>query len=179
MVKTKRCTKCDRRRSADSFCGDRSREDGLFPWCKSCHRESSARRRAGLSKEELSKRSSAQRAKRDANKTLREHYLAYQTVYGLETRYGITPQELVAMADRQGRACAICKTRFPRPSSGAPTGRGRLNIDHDHATGKVRGLLCGSCNTGLGNFKDNIEFLMAAITYLEQHAIVVSRAKSK
>lgn len=42
----------------------------------------------------------------------------------------------------------------------------KLSIDHDHATGKIRGLLCKSCNSALGLFEDNVDFLRSAIDYL-------------
>lgn len=45
----------------------------------------------------------------------------------------------------------------------------RLAIDHDHMTGKVRGILCSDCNTGLGKYRDNIQLLGKAIEYLKQH----------
>jgi hypothetical protein len=64
---------------------------------------------------------------------------------------------------RQNGRCALC--------GGPPTERG-LVIDHCHRSGKVRALLCSSCNKGLGFFRDDPERLTAAITYLENHADV-------
>ena len=59
----------------------------------------------------------------------------------------------------QGGFCAICK--------GLETGHlGRFVVDHDHMTGKVRGLLCWSCNVGIGHLKDNPEILISAAYYL-------------
>jgi hypothetical protein len=43
-------------------------------------------------------------------------------------------------------------------------------LDHDHASGEIRGVLCGQCNSGLGWFKDNIEVMEKAAAYLEQHS---------
>jgi len=71
-------------------------------------------------------------------------------------RYGLTLEEYRAILARQGGVCAICR-RADR----------RLCVDHCHATGKVRGFLCGPCNTGLGCLGDNPEFLRAAIEYLD------------
>jgi hypothetical protein len=45
-----------------------------------------------------------------------------------------------------------------------------LSVDHDHATGKIRGLLCRSCNLGIGNLKDNIEILYKSIFYLQKYS---------
>ena len=58
--------------------------------------------------------------------------------------------------------CAICKS--PTPNT-----KGRWNVDHDHVTGAVRGILCGQCNGGLGFFRDSTEALKSAISYLIKH----------
>lgn len=71
--------------------------------------------------------------------------------------YGVTSDGLAELETAQGGRCAICGT--------TPSGR-RLAIDHDHTTGKVRGLLCGSCNTGLGLLGDTAEGIEAALRYL-------------
>jgi len=60
-----------------------------------------------------------------------------------------------------GDVCVICE-------KSCPSGR-RLAVDHEHSTGTIRGLLCINCNKGLGNFKDNIELLEAAIQYLKNY----------
>lgn len=64
----------------------------------------------------------------------------------------------------QRRRCAICGKR-----RSDKVGR-RLVVDHDHKTGKVRGLLCSNCNNGLGRFKDSLLLLNAALTYLRRAA---------
>ena len=76
----------------------------------------------------------------------------------LKNWYGITPEQFDAMLAAQGHRCAICQTELTRPC-----------LDHDHGpSNAVRGVLCTLCNTGLGGFRDNPEFLRAAITYLER-----------
>jgi Recombination endonuclease VII len=67
------------------------------------------------------------------------------------------------LRDEQGGRCAICRT----PEGECP-GK-RLHLDHDHRTGAVRGMLCGNCNPGLGQFKDDPARLQAAIDYLNRH----------
>jgi hypothetical protein len=49
-----------------------------------------------------------------------------------------------------------------------PQGRGTFHVDHCHETGKIRGLLCHSCNTGIGKLGDNLEGLQKAVSYLER-----------
>lgn len=73
----------------------------------------------------------------------------------LVRRYGITLADYVAMLRAQGGGCAICGQK--------PTRR-NLAVDHDHATGKVRGLLCAPCNTGLGTLES--DFPAKAADYL-------------
>lgn len=75
--------------------------------------------------------------------------------------YGLTQEEYLKMLEKQNDSCAICRT------SNAGGKNGVWQIDHDHETGKVRGLLCWPCNAGLGQFKDNTEFLRSAAKYLE------------
>ena len=81
--------------------------------------------------------------------------LRYQN-YRLKKRYGITIKNYWDLVAKQNGVCLICNK-----SDGH-----KLHIDHDHKTGKVRGLLCGSCNRGLGMFKEDIKHLKSAIKYL-------------
>ncbi len=68
------------------------------------------------------------------------------------------------MEAAQGGVCAICGLPETRVVKGKLN---RLAVDHDHTTGRVRGLLCFRCNTCLGRFEDNVELLRAAEAYLE------------
>jgi len=88
--------------------------------------------------------------------------------YHLMRRYGITAADADAMYEAQGGMCAICGER---PAA---------HVDHDHSTGVVRSLLCFTCNSGLGNFRDDIELVRLAAAYLEMHegAAVKARAAS-
>jgi hypothetical protein len=79
--------------------------------------------------------------------------------YHLTRRYGITAAEADHRLALQGGLCAICKT--------APA----QHVDHDHATGAVRALLCFNCNGGLGQFKDDPHVLRAAAEYVQFHTL--------
>ena len=74
-------------------------------------------------------------------------------------RYGITHDEYEKMLAAQNGVCAICQ--------GEETKRWtHFSVDHNHETGEVRGLLCHTCNTGLGQFQDSPELLAEAANYL-------------
>lgn len=77
-------------------------------------------------------------------------------------QYGIKKAEYDEMLLSQAGVCAICH----QPTNHKK--HKRLSVDHDHATGKVRGLLCHTCNVGLGAFKDDVARLTAAIAYLSR-----------
>ena len=77
----------------------------------------------------------------------------------LRSKYGRTEAEYNALADAQGGVCAICG-RNDRARA--------LHVDHDHTTGRVRGLLCNTCNRCLGLLKDDAAVLRSAIAYLER-----------
>jgi len=80
--------------------------------------------------------------------------------YLYKAKYGITIQEYDELLASQNHCCKIC-------GRDTPNGQGRFVIDHNHLTNEIRGLLCSTCNTGLGNFFDNPEFLEKATHYLK------------
>lgn len=77
----------------------------------------------------------------------------------LKWRYGITLEEREQMIIEQNGKCAICGVHVDS----------KAHTDHCHTTGKVRGILCTTCNRGLGYFKDSAEIIQNAIRYLEKH----------
>lgn len=85
-----------------------------------------------------------------------------QRAWRIKKSYGVTTDQYNHMMVMQSDRCAICLTdEKPR--------YGYWHIDHDHQTGKVRGLLCEHCNHGLGKFSDDADNMRAAIKYLEVH----------
>lgn len=76
-------------------------------------------------------------------------------------KYGLTETDYQALLIAQGMCCGICLGK-------EPGGRGDWHLDHDHFTGKIRGLLCHNCNLALGLFKDSISNLTRAIGYLSK-----------
>ena len=83
----------------------------------------------------------------------------------LENTYGLTRADLEALFNKQGGKCAICR----RPGTYGRT-RGGLGVDHNHATGMVRGLLCYSCNTALGLTRDSLDLLQSMMDYVRRTA---------
>lgn len=82
----------------------------------------------------------------------------------VQRRYGLSPEQVTGMFEACGFKCQCCGTAV------LPAGQGHAkkdvgNIDHDHATGKVRGVLCNPCNQALGLLKDNPQM---AVAYLER-----------
>lgn len=82
-----------------------------------------------------------------------------ELAYRLAKRYGLPIEEARAIAATKPDKCDICKQ---------PTEPRKLHYEHCHETGKFRGWACQNCNHGLGNFKDNPEWLRAAADYLER-----------
>ena len=103
----------------------------------------------------LSKKNAAQKRWRDKNK----NYTATKLRQWRLSKLGLSETDYNNMLVTQANTCAICKLR-------CKSGR-MLSVDHCHATGTVRGLLCRSCNLMLGNAHDSVLMLKAAIFYLE------------
>lgn len=77
----------------------------------------------------------------------------------LRKEYGITLKERNKMAEKQDNCCLVCKV--PESTLTRP-----LNIDHNHTTRKIRGLLCGNCNTAISLVKEDVNILRSLIIYL-------------
>ena len=144
----RRCGHCNQTKKLSEF----SRSKNKSSWCRDCCAENARKWRAGNL--ERARQYDRDRADRQKTGPARE----WQRFYRWLSRYGLTPEDYHVMFEAQDGVCAICGT--------SPDER-PLNIDHDHETGQVRGLLCGRCNTGLGHFGDDVDRLRSAISYLE------------
>ncbi len=87
----------------------------------------------------------------------------YIFVHNLQRSYGLTTVEYSKLLKSQNGVCAICKKKETRKKIK------RLAVDHNHETGKIRGLLCNNCNNGLGRFGDDPKILKSAVKYLERN----------
>ena len=100
------------------------------------------------------------RNKRD-NKSRKDSY---------KRNYGLTLQEVTAMFEQQRGLCACCGN--PERSIVRKTGEIKmLHIDHDHTTGKIRGLLCQDCNMALGHMLDSSERIQLLLDYARRHGL--------
>ena len=174
-MQTKFCRGCQIEKPADQFHKAKKESDGLQYRCIVCSKKYHADRyeaqkekirtqveayRAN-NKEKLTRASEVWRAN-NVDKVKR-----YQRVTNLK-KFGLSIEAYEAMAAKQNNCCAICNS----PETfihGATKEVAKLAVDHCHTTGKVRKLLCKSCNNGLGLFKDNVGILTAAIAYIKEH----------
>lgn len=161
----KNCPKCNKTKPLSEFHRrnkngrqSRDRKTGKLldkrthtSWCKRCRTEHQRIDRAQLQ---------ANGEQKKISKRL------YPQVW--EVEYGITVDQYERLVQVQNNLCAICELPELTKHHQGGTLR-RLSVDHDHATGKVRGLLCRTCNMAIGNFKENIEIMKKAIAYMEIH----------
>lgn len=94
-----------------------------------------------------------------------EKYWESQHASSLKRNYSISLDLYKDMFNSQGGTCAICNKPESKPRK---NGAYHLSVDHNHVTGKIRGLLCNNCNRAIGMFKDDIDALKKAIEYLER-----------
>jgi hypothetical protein len=136
------CPKCKKELSLSEFYN--CKRDGTQSKCKKCKLQNNAESRA---------------KHRQANK---------ESVFWAKRKmeYGITKEEFLKMKEEQNNLCAICKKPESRKRNNEIVS---LCIDHNHETGYIRALLCSSCNSGIGYFKENIEVIKSAIKYLERY----------
>ncbi len=82
----------------------------------------------------------------------------YKREYCFKTKYNLTLDEHLSLYIRQNGCCAICKKATPLD---------KIQVDHNHKTNRVRGLLCRNCNLILGHAKDNMQILSNAVAYIQ------------
>lgn len=110
---------------------------------------------------------------RDRNRSEYNNYAAMwraknpekQMASEIKALYGLELEQYKGILEKQAYKCSICsKDHLPSAK------KGRLAVDHNHKTGRVRGLLCMACNSGIGHFKDSPEILEKAVAYLKKHS---------
>lgn len=144
----KQCSTCREKKELTEFNKDKRSTTGFCFECKKCR---SKRRK--LSQHKISA----------YNKKWRSENLEYAKLrdkrHNLKRNFRLTLEEYEHMKAAQNYGCAICQKN--RSSI-----KKDLCVDHDHETGKIRGLLCDNCNRGIGLLQDNINLLHKAIEYL-------------
>lgn len=160
------CKHCEIVRPTSDFYRDAAAADGLRPECKACTRVRRKRWYDTNREREIARARAWQRANRErASATQRrnnarpERKRKSRDAYYRRT-FGISADGFDALLAAQGGGCAICGRRPERDAS--------LHLDHCHDTGRIRGILCLSCNQALGHFHDDPALLEAAARYLHQ-----------
>lgn len=180
-METKTCSVCKEKKPLTQFRKDSSREDGIHRTCNDCNNVSQrqwysrnkekARR---IASENYQKNKDAINAKRRQDRLnnpesvrakANSHYNPINSKIRGWKQAGIknmTYDKYLQMLEDQNNSCALCgrhKDSFKK----------QLSVDHNHSTGAVRGLLCASCNGGIGKLNDSIEMLEKAIKYLKNY----------
>lgn len=153
------CSKCNREQADDEFpiqTGGRKNSRYLSRRCRTCINEGQRER---YSKE----------AQRGYRKTRYQKDPDYKARHHLWHNYRIRLSDYEKLLNAQGGVCAICGADKSLNRIGAS----RFHVDHDHSTGKVRGILCINCNVGLSRFYDKPHLLRKAATYLNSEPPVI------
>ena len=143
-MKIKICGKCKEPKLVSEF-RKYNRTGGYQSYCKPC--------------ENAYKVAWHKRNRTVANKKAKDWYYKNRdkvSAYGRKERYGLMNDTYELMLKKQENSCAICLLPFVKTP----------HVDHCHKTGKIRGLLCSSCNTGLGAFKDDVPTIQNALDYI-------------
>ncbi len=152
-MEEKYCKDCDSKKPVDQFyTGTNKGKPCLSTYCKPCTRiRQKAYGERTYTKEERSEKHRQWRAKNP--EAMKRHRLKK-----IADSYGIDLEDVKRVSERT--ACDICGSDY------------RLSVDHCHTTLKVRGLLCGKCNSALGFFKDDIEIMRKAIEYVQNEGLL-------
>lgn len=155
---SKICAKCKEEKALQEFNKSNQTSDGLSRHCKFCiktyFKEYYKKNKRKIDKKNLNwAKENKDKMSEFGKRHFKKNFNKIKSKR-IKYRYNITIEEYSKMLEEQDYQCKICKEIKA------------LCIDHDHKTGKVRGLLCGKCNRGIGFFNDNIKSLHNAIDYL-------------
>ena len=151
-MSTKYCPKCADARPVAEFYTNKSRPDGLSSYCKT---HSKAQQNARYSRDPNMR--ARMRAQAKAWQQTHREYLNKRQKYAGRGRQG-TEAEYAQLLARAAGKCEICSATCS------------LHVDHNHTTGKLRGMLCFNCNTAIGKLQDSPELLEKAAAYLRERA---------
>lgn len=143
--KEKSCTKCDEVKPLSDFSNLCVGTYGKHPQCKACLSIASTKRYWN-------------------SEESRQKAIKQSTNSNRKSKYGITPEQYEDLLRSQNYCCSVCNIHLDKSRFGLIG-----QLDHNHATGKIRGILCAQCNTGLGNFYENEDVLLKAIQYLRNN----------
>jgi hypothetical protein len=173
----KHCHVCGKRKPLSDFYRAQGMRDGHRNDCKACNLAAKARRHAADPRPNIERarrwqRENPERVKASRRRRRQDPEVKQRERAGhLRRKFGITTEQYDAMLAAQQGGCAICG-RTPRAGSS-------LHVDHDHATGAVRALLCFSCNAAIGHLRDEAERVERVLRYLTSHdpeAVAMTRA---
>lgn len=140
-METKICKTCQTEKPVSDYPRHSKYKGGTRPHCTPCHQAS-------------------ERVSYHLNKHKRPYNYEEDKSRKLKKEYGIDYAQYLELLQTQNGKCAICGT--------SSTGKRKaFHVDHCHKTGKIRGLLCGNCNSGIGNLRDDVGLLEQAIKYLK------------
>lgn len=161
----KTCRMCEQHKPMDDFHANRRERDGRRGECRECF--NAYQRERWLAREDIRQSKAIRDAEWRRNNPDRQK--AIHRRHNLKRNYGMTVGQYEAMLRAQSSGCAACGSK--------DNGDSRFDtfaVDHDHRTGKVRGLLCSQCNFALGHVNDDPDRLMALAAYLLQHSDVLT-----
>lgn len=159
----KRCTGCNQTLLIDAYGKVKQKDGGIKrrSRCKACENKVSKQWMQEFpDRYKYTKIKSRAKRKADPDKSANDRLSASKSAW---RRLGLDVEAVLARIASQGWVCEICGRDCDA------LGKAARAIDHDHATGKFRGILCQYCNRGLGLFEDDLRRLKAAIEYLRKH----------
>lgn len=137
----KKCTKCGVQKPLSEFSKHKSGKNGIRAQCKLCI-------------------SAVYAPVKKPKRTAEETKNLYKS-RAFKRKYGITKEDFYVLKSKQNNKCAICENILENDK--------KSHMDHCHDTGKLRGVLCTTCNVGLGMFKDSLLLLKSAVKYVKKY----------